>query len=171
MAVPLTNRQVNKLLEEIVGRDGVLVLKACDLKKGILDEGIAKKTDLKLSIIRSQLNQLHYRGLISYHREKNQETNWYTYTWFTNRDKVNEVISREWGNYMAKLEKQLDYESNYIFYSCGNNCEKLPFELASEYDFNCPECGKELTNIDNKGKVKELVKEIKEVKSLMKKLS
>ena len=171
VAIPLTNRQVNKLLQEIVGKDGVLVLKACDLKRGITDEGIAKKTGLKLSTIRSQLNQLHYRGLIRYHREKNQETNWYTYTWFTNADKVNEVIAGEWGNYMAKLENQLDYESNYIFYNCGNGCDKLPFELASEYDFKCPECGNELKNINNKAKVKELVKEIKEVKSLVKKLS
>lgn len=171
MAVSLTNRQVNKLLEEIVGHDGVLVLKACDLKKGITDEGIQKKTKLSLPKIRSQLNQLHYRGLIRYHREKNQDTNWYTYTWFTNKDKINEVISSEWGNYLEKLEKQMDYESNYIFYSCGNGCAKLPFELASEYDFKCPDCGTELTNVDNKVKVKELVKEIKEVKSLMKQLN
>lgn len=171
MAILLTNRQVNKLLEEIVGHDGVLVLKACDLKKGTTDEGIAKKTNLSLSIIRSQLNQLHYKGLIRYHREKNAETNWYTYTWFANMDKINEVISGEWSNYLDKLEKQLDYESNYIFYSCGDGCGKLAFELASEYDFKCPDCGKELQNIDNKVKIKELVGEIKEVKRLMKQLS
>ncbi|MCK4327664.1 MAG: hypothetical protein KAW41_04255 [Candidatus Diapherotrites archaeon] len=170
MAVSLTNRQVNKLLEEIVGHDGVLVLKACDLKKGTTDEGIAKKTKLKLSTIRSQLNQLHYRGLIRYHREKNVDTNWYTYTWFTNADKINEVISGEWANYLGKIEKQLDYESNYVFYSCGNGCGKLPFELASEYDFTCPDCGNELQNINNKSKVRELLGEIKEVKSLMKQL-
>jgi len=171
VAVPLSNRQVNKLLEEIVGHDGVLVLKACDLKKGITDEGIAKKTKLKIPTIRSQLNQLHYRGLIRYHRQKNADTNWYTYTWFTNRDKVNEVITREWSGYMSKLESQLDYESNYIFYKCENGCSKLPFELASEYDFKCPDCGTELRNVNNKTKVRELVKEIKEVKVLMKQLS
>lgn len=166
----MTNRQVNKLLEEIIGRDGVLVLKACNLKKGTTDEGIARKTHLSLPIIRSQLNQLHYRGLIRYHRKKNAETNWYTYTWFANMDKITEVISSEWSNYIDKLEKELDYESNYIFYSCGNGCGKIPFELASEYDFKCPDCGNELQNIDNKARIKELVGEIKEVKSMMKQL-
>jgi len=68
-------------------------------------------------------------------------------------------------------EKELDYESNYIFYSCGNGCGKLPFELASEYDFKCPDCGNELQNMDNKARVRELVGEIKEVKSMMKQLS
>ena len=170
MAVTLSNHQVNKLLEELVGRDGVLVLKACDLKKGITDEGIAKKTKLTLPIIRSQLNQLHYRGLIRYNREKNAETNWYTYTWFSNANKIKTVLAGEWSGYLEKLVKQMDFESNYIFYSCGNGCGKLPFELASEYDFKCPDCGKELRNINNKEKIKELFGEIKEVKTLMKQL-
>jgi len=171
VAVSLTNRQVNKLLEEVVGHDGVLVLKACDLKKGITDEGIKRKTGLSLPKIRSQLNQLHYRGLIRYNREKNQDTNWYTYTWFANNDKIHEVISSEWANYLEKLEKQLDYESNYIFYVCKKGCGKLPFELASEYDFKCPDCGGELKNIDNKKKIREVLTEIKEVKLLMKQLA
>ena len=171
MKVKLTNRQVNKFLEEIVGRDAVLVLKACDLKKGTTDEGIAKKTKFTLPKIRSLLNQLHYRGLIRYDREKNIETNWYTYTWFANMETITEVVSGRWESKLEELQKQLDYESKYIFYSCGNGCAKLPFELATEYDFNCPDCGKGLDVTDNKVAVREALQEIKEVRALMKQLS
>ena len=168
MALKLSNRQVKKFLEDIVGKSGVEVLEACEAP--CTDDIIAKQTGLKLNSIRSLLNQLHYAGLIAYDREKNPETNWYTYTWFAKTDKIAEIIQEKWRHRLEELQNKLDYESNYVFFECAGKCEKLPFELATEYDFKCPECGSELRNVDNKARVKEVVEEIKELEDLIQKL-
>jgi len=168
MAITLRNRQVRKILEDIVGKNGVEVLRACE--EPCTDDIIAQQTGFKLSTIRSLLNQLHYAGLIAYDREKNPQTNWYTYTWFTRTDKIAEVLQKNLGQKLEEIQNKLDYESSYVFFECDSQCEKLPFELAAEYDFKCPECGTELHNVDNKARVKAVLQEIKELEELMDKL-
>jgi len=161
----LTNRQVKKFLEEIIGKNAMLVLKSCE--KGLTDEGIQKETELKIPIIRSLLNQLHYSGLVRYDREKDQYTNWYTYTWFAQKDKIAEIIRNGWQDKLKELEKKYVYESSYVFFVCSNGCERMPFELAAEYDFRCPECGSQLESDKGKKHVKEVLNEIKELNELI----
>lgn len=163
--VKLNNRQVRKFLEEIVGKSSVDILKACE--QGCTDEEIVNETQLKLNTVRSQLNTLHHDGLIRYDREKNPDTNWYTYTWFAQTDKITEIIRANWQTHLDKMEQKLDYESNYVFFVCDKNCGKLPFELAAEYDFICPDCGTELRNIDNKDTIKGIIDEMEELKKLI----
>jgi transcription initiation factor TFIIE subunit alpha len=162
-------REARKVLREVVGENGLMVLEAC--KKGELtDEEIMDRTGFQLNVIRSLLNQLHYAGLISYDREKDAKTNWYTYTWFVNKGKINQVVREQWQDRMRVLEQKLDDESNYVFFECVEGCEKLAFELAAEYDFKCPECGKEMQHVDNKVVIASIVKEIKEIQKSLHKL-
>ena len=165
----LCYQEARGVLKDVVGDKGLVVLEAC--KKGELtDEEIMKKTGFQLNVIRSLLNQLHYSGLIGYDREKDARTNWYTYTWFLNKDKIEQIVKERWKFKMHELEKRLDDESNYVFFKCVKGCEKLPFELAAEYDFKCPECGKEMRHIDNKEVVKEIITEIKDIQKSLHKL-
>jgi transcription initiation factor TFIIE subunit alpha len=163
----MSNKQVVKLLEEIVGKNGLLILNACDTKRGVTDEGIAKKTELKLPVIRSVLNQLHFRGLIRYEREKNPDTNWYTYTWFACKDKIGSVLRERFAGRLDELQQKFNYEANHEFFSCGNGCEKIAFELAGEYDFKCPNCGKDVQKIDNHVLVGEILQEMNELQELI----
>ncbi|MBN3036998.1 MAG: hypothetical protein JW834_00965 [Candidatus Diapherotrites archaeon] len=168
MGLRLQNRQVQRFLKEFIGENAVLVLRACDT--GCTDEQIMKETKLKLSTIRSTLNQLHYMGLIAYDREKNPNTNWYTYTWFARKDQIRDVVKDKWQTKLEELQKSIEYESSYVFFGCGNGCDKLPFELAAEYDFTCPDCGGPLQEVDNKKRVKELKGEMAELTDLMDKI-
>jgi transcription initiation factor TFIIE subunit alpha len=168
--VKLSNRQVRKFLEDIVGKSALLVIHACDMKDGVTDEVIVSKTGLKLSAVRNTLNQLHDRGLIRYNREKDQNTNWYTYTWFACKDKIGDVVRDQWQVKLSELDTKFDFESNHIFYKCTNGCQKLAFELAAEYDFKCPDCGNELQNIDNRETITLLIGEMKELKDLVRKI-
>ncbi len=168
--VKLTNRQVRKFLEGIIGANAVNVVRACDFKKGVTDEVIVQKTELKLSSVRNLLNQLHGYGLIRYEREKDANTNWYTYTWFAKMDKIGDVVRSKWQGRLTDLEQEFDFESNHVFYKCTQGCQKLAFELAAEYDFKCPDCGNELENIDNKERIQELMGEMKDLNDLVKKI-
>jgi transcription initiation factor TFIIE subunit alpha len=81
------------------------------------------------------------------------------------------LIAENWEDHLIELEEKLDHESNYVFFECPDECEeKLPFEIAAEYDFKCSVCGKELKHVDNKSVIKETIKEIKELKTQMKKI-
>jgi transcription initiation factor TFIIE subunit alpha len=164
----LSPKQMRKFLVDIVGEEGVQILDVC--KKGCTDEEICKRTGFKLSNIRSVLNQLHYIGVIKYSREKDEATHWYTYTWFLKKDKISELLKERWEEELKVLEGKVTYEENYVFFACNNGCERLPFELAAEYDFKCPECGKELKEFDNGERIKDLKKELKDIRGLLKKL-
>lgn len=164
----LSKKQIKKFVVDIVGEEGLLVLDAC--KKGCTDEQIMKKTKLKLSNIRSLLNRLHYMGVINYSREKDENTHWYTYTWFLKEDRVMELLKERWGERIEELGKKLEYETSYVFFVCDKGCEKLPFELAAEYEFKCPECGGELKSVDNRGTITLIKGELDEIKALLEKL-
>ncbi|MCD6414974.1 MAG: transcription initiation factor E subunit alpha [Candidatus Diapherotrites archaeon] len=165
----LNYREVRKVLKEIVGEEAVGVLETCK-KKPLTDEEILKKTGLQLNTIRSLLNKLHFAGLVDYNREKNEKTNWFTYTWFVKKDKIPQIIKDYWEEKLKKLEARLDDESSYYYFECVNGCERLPFELAAEYDFKCPECGSEMKHISNKKVIESTVSEIKEIRKNLKKL-
>jgi len=168
--VRLHYTQVRKILKGLIGENGVKVLEVCR-KSEVTDEQIMNKTGLQLNVIRSVLNQLHYQGLIGYNREKDVKTNWYTYTWFAREGKIKQLIAENWEDRLRELEEKLDRESNYVFFECPDKCEeKIPFEIAAEYDFKCSVCGKELKHVDNKQVIKETITEIKQLKSLMKKI-
>jgi transcription initiation factor TFIIE subunit alpha len=51
---------------------------------------------------------------------------------------------------------------------CGNNCIRLNFEQATDFEFKCPECGELLHQDDNAKKIKELEKEIKKIEKEIK---
>jgi transcription initiation factor IIE alpha subunit len=76
----------------LIGKSASAVILACDTKRGVTEDVVVNKTGLKLSEVRNVLNQLHDKGLIRYNREKNQNTNLYTYTWFTYQDGIDGIL-------------------------------------------------------------------------------
>lgn len=165
----LNYRHLRSVLKEIVGEDALKVLEACR-EKPVTDEEIMKKTGFQLNTIRSLLNRLHIADLVDYDREKDEKTNWFTYTWFVKKGQIKTVVKEYWEEKLKKLEEKLDDESSYYYFECVNGCERLPFELAAEYDFKCPECGAEMKHVDNKKVIESIINEIKEIRENLKKL-
>ena len=52
---------------------------------------------------------------------------------------------------------------NYDFFACPGYCEEIPFEVAAEYNFKCPKCGKSMDLIDNTDRTKKLSTQIKKM--------
>ncbi|MFH0987056.1 MAG: hypothetical protein V1911_03345, partial [Candidatus Micrarchaeota archaeon] len=140
------------------GEDSHKIIKC--LENGRTDEQISKKVGMNVNEIRAALNKLHYLGVIVYSKEKAKESNWYTYTWFARKDRIFELLNDRFGDELRELEGKLSFEKTYTFFKCTNGCNKLPFELAFEYDFKCPECGKVMDVVNNEieaAKIKEKV--------------
>jgi len=116
----------------------------------IRDEEMAKKMGLKVTDVRTILNRLHYRGIANYNKKRNKKTGWYSYTWNIDRKRILELIVEKQLEEIESLEQRKESGEVYSFFSCKKLCHEFPFEIAAEYQFKCPECGRELDCIDNK---------------------
>ncbi|RLG22041.1 hypothetical protein DRN74_01355 [Candidatus Micrarchaeota archaeon] len=159
-------------IREKAGEEGynvVRVLSACS--RGCTDEELSAETGIKVNVLRATLNRLHYSGIIRYSKEKAQTSNWYTYTWFLEKSRIIELLKERYEEELSSLKEKLKYEQDYVFFKCKNGCERLPFELALEYDFKCPQCGAVMLQEDNKAEIKSIKQRIKEIESFLKEIS
>lgn len=132
------------------------------------DEQISKKIKQDVNTTRAVLNKLHYLGVINYNKKKAEDSNWYTYTWFLKKGRVGELFENRYKDELGDLEKKLSFEKTYQFFKCRNNgCSRLPFELACEYNFKCPECGALMDAADNSDELKKLRQKIVQIKKML----
>ena len=133
---------VQELLENIGGEDAINLVKICEKKRGkVTDEEIAKKLKKKVTEVRTTLNRLHYRGIACYQKTKNQRTGWYNYTWTVKNNRIAEILTEQQGEKIEKLEQKKELEAEHDFFDCKKCEERVPFEIAAEYQFACPKCG------------------------------
>lgn len=147
---------VKEFLGSVGGEGAVELVRACQKKKGVSDEYLAKKLGLKVTGVRTILNRLHYRGIVEYQKDKNMKTGWYSYTWEVKPKRIAELIMGQQEEELEKIAKKLEFEKNYDFFSCTRGCESLAFELAAEYQFKCPECGQTMIKTDNKKRLRKM---------------
>ncbi|PIN99110.1 MAG: transcription factor [Candidatus Diapherotrites archaeon CG10_big_fil_rev_8_21_14_0_10_31_34] len=168
----LSNEMTKSFIIRVGGNDALSLIKVCESKnRKVTDEEVAKKTKLKITEVRAILNRLHYRGIACYDKKKNNQTGWYSYTWEIKTRRIAELIIEEQSEEIKKLEKKLEFEKDYVFFSCKTNCGNVPFEVAAEYQFRCPKCGKPMDVVNNKKRIKDIKKQLIVVELALKKLS
>ena len=156
---------VQEFLQGTGGEAAVGVAIFCEKKgKRVTDEEIAKKMKVKVTEIRTVLNRLHYRGIACYKKTKNKRNGWYNYTWEIKKKRIVELILEEQRENIEKLEAKQDFEKNYSFFGCKNSCDIVPFEIAAEYQFKCPECGETMNSFDYTKKLEDVNKQIEVMK-------
>lgn len=166
MGLRFDNPLVAELLEKQAGDGSFKVVRI--LKQPMTDEQISRRLKQDVNETRATLNKLHYLGVINYNKKKAEDSNWYTYTWFLKRDRITELFANRYKDELEELEKKLSFEKTYQFFKCsGNSCARLPFELACEYDFKCPECGNPMDAVSNGGERRKLGQRIKQLKSIL----
>jgi len=156
----LENPLVQDLLIEIINEEdeGSISIVDCLVKGKVTDEEIAEATELRLNIVRRVLYKLYDAGLASYKRSKDPETQWYTYTWKFEAERVIEMINNRHSEIVTNLKEILEYEENNIFFACKNNDCRCSFDEASENGFICPKCDGEMEYMDN-GPIIDQIKE------------
>ena len=117
-------------------------------------EYIGKKVPIKITEIRAVLNRLHYQGIAAYTKTKDSKSGWYYYNWLINKGRVVELIVDKQKCELEKLKQKQNLTRNYDFFACNSACEEIPFEVAAEYNFKCPKCGKSMDLLNNKKSMK-----------------
>ncbi|MEN4018289.1 MAG: transcription factor E [Methanobacterium sp.] len=149
---PLVQEFIQGITED--AENSVSIIK-CLLEGKLTDEEISEEIELRLNIVRRILYKLYDAGIASYKRSKDPETQWYTYSWKFDSEKVIETISEKYKQSSKEMEESLAYEEENMFFSCVNGC-RYNFEEASEHNFICPECESTLEYQDNSSLIDEL---------------
>lgn len=140
---------------------------AC-LKDGYTtDEEISEKISCKLNIVRKILYKLYDMRLASYKRDKDKETQWYTYDWRFNEGEYKKLEFNLASSELKRLNSELEYEENNMFFVCPNGHYRLDFEDASTVEFLCPECDLDLEFEDNQEKIDRKKAEIKALEEII----
>jgi transcription initiation factor TFIIE subunit alpha len=121
----------------------------CMLNGQTTDEEIAEKTEIRLNIVRRVLYKLYDAGIATYKRSKDPETQWYTYSWKFEQNRVSDIIDKKHDKLSRELRESLEYEEENIFFICADNGCRYNFDEASEKNFECPECGCPMEYQDN----------------------
>jgi transcription initiation factor TFIIE subunit alpha len=164
----INNPIVNDFLVQIVAPEDLKNIKAIiqALIDGIeTDEAIHEKTDIKLNTVRKLLYKLHDASIATYKRNKDPETQWFTYSWKFETEEVISRIRKDSEKYLKMLNDELEREENNMFFICPQGHVRLDFDESSDYEFLCPACGEELEFQDNTETIEQIKEDIKMVES------
>jgi len=159
----LDDQDTKKFLLEIIGDEGMEIVRALMDRKAT-DEEIADETGIKLNVVRKVLYKLYDYRLASYVRTKDKEIGWYIYTWKLDLSKIRDIIMERKRKVLEELMRKLQYETEHVFFRCKHDNIRLPFDIASENQFRCPNCNQPLEFLDNTQTIQKLQDEIGRLK-------
>jgi len=131
------------------------------------DEKLANLYGKKVTIVRSILNKLCYRGVVIYDKVKDKDSGWYNYYWKIDFEKLAKIIYSEHKDKKAKINEKTEFGTNYNLFCCKNECKLIPFEVAAEYNFVCPHCNESLAYYDYNKKINELNDYLRQIEKEM----
>lgn len=144
--VLLGSPSVRQTLIDLAGENTLNVIKEFD--KEMSDEELARKTKIKVSEVRAVLNKMHSGGLVSYTRNRDKDSGWYSYLWKLNTTKMEEILPKAEQERNAESGEEATEGEHYICRIC-NPDKKVPFDRASELLFKCEVCGSSLEFFEN----------------------
>ncbi len=139
----------------------------------VTDEYIAGFLGVKVTVVRTVLNRFHFWGIVDYHKERDPDTGWYTYTWFIRVGRFREAVLEEVSEKEREIIEKMNELEGYMLFECPEGHERVAFEVAMELNFTCPECGGQLKPVDVEkelGELRRRLAEIARVKALLRSL-
>lgn len=156
----LTEKQVEELIFEIAGKEGLSVYKLLRGKENVNEFIIAEKLKLTINQIRNIFYKFQAYNLVTSTSKKDRKKGWYIYFFTFNNSEANSAYTRIKKEKLAKLEQQVNREKIHEFYVCPNKDMRATLENAMEHNFTCVECGELLVPDNNSKTVLKLDKEI-----------
>jgi len=152
------------VIQQILGGDTVVmdIVRELEIEKELTDEQIAARLGIRLNDIRKILYQLYETRLADCRRVRDEKTGWYVFYWHMIPERISNAILKKKKAVLNILKERLKYEETHIFFSCNQaNCVRIPWEIAMESSFKCPNCESHLISEDNEKIINFLKDQIK----------
>lgn len=159
----LSNKLIEDVVVEVAGEDVLPLIKLLKNKKNVSEFKLAESLKLEVNFVRNMLYRLYHANLVSFTRRKDKKKGWYIYYWTFKTKQIKHLASSLKKQKFERLHDRLAREKDSNFFICKNNCMRLEFEQAINFNFKCPECGELMNQQDNSEKIKQIVAEIKQL--------
>ena len=137
----LSLAELKEIVIQIADETAFKIVKSILNKEDVSEFLIAEELKLNVNEVRKKLYMLQAHNLVSSTRRKDKDKGWYIYYWtFKQKDTYNLFYEFK-KKKRDELQKELEQENSQKFLICKNQCKRLTFEQALEYDFKCPDCG------------------------------
>ena len=166
----LTQKKIEEIIVSILGEEGLSLLKHLHGKENVSEFVLASKTRKDIKVIRRMLYFLYNHNLVGFTRKKDKQKGWYVYYWTLLPESIKFDYYKRKKELLDKLKHRLEEENKELFFTCPNNCVRLNFDQAMDFEFHCPECGELISQDNSEERVTALKKEISKVEEELKKL-
>jgi len=157
---------IQEYIRERVGEEGLSVAQLIEQKQPIQGVEILETIQDKPSNVRKTLYKLEDARVAEYQKDTDK-TGWETFLWRLTLNEVKHQINKERKRMLSGIEEQLRLERENSFYICPENHERTVFDKALKMEFKCPECGKPMSFIDNKERIRELESAITDLEKMV----
>ena len=164
----ISNKIIDSTITEVAGEDVVKLVHALKNKKNVSEFKLAENIKQEVNLTRNMLYRLYDSNLVSFIRKKDKKKGWYIYYWTFNMKRIKYLAVDIKKKRLEILKERMKREKDGQFYGCNNKCIRLDFEQSMNFEFKCPECGTLVNLEDNKEKIVNLEKEMKNLISELK---
>lgn len=162
-----TGNLIEDVVSNVVGEDVLPLVKALKNKVNVSEFKLASSIRREINLTRNMLYRLYDHNLVSFMRKKDKKKGWYIYYWTFNIKRIKYLAEDLKRKRLEKLQERLQREQTTQFFSCKNNCIRLSFDQATDFEYKCPECGELLNQEDNTAKIENIKTEIAELEKAL----
>ena len=159
----VTNNIIKDVVKDVAGEDSVQLVMKIKGKKNISEFKIAESMNTEINLVRNMLYRLFQNNLVHFMRKKDRKKGWYIYYWTFQDNQIKHLYFKLKKDKLHKLKERLQREKNGQFYVCNDQCMRLSFEQAMDFEFKCPECGKLIELQDNSEQLVNIKRNIHEL--------
>ena len=167
----ISNQLIDEVVTEVAGEDVIPLVHKLKNKSNFSEFKLAEAIGQKINKTRNQLYRLLKFNLTFFNRKKDKRKGWYIYYWTFNIKRIKYLYKQLRVQKIERLKDRLDREKSEYFFKCPNDCMRINFERAAEFEYKCPECGGIFQNEDNNEKKAGIEKEIKQLEKEIKNLN
>jgi len=160
----LNQKKIEEVSVTILGEEGLPLIRELYGKENVSEFDLANRTKKDIKVIRKQLYLLYNNNVVGFTRKKDKQKGWYIYYWTLLPESILFLYIKKRKEKVAELKAKLEQQDKEIFFSCKNNCVKLNFDQAVDFDFHCPECGELVSQVggEEPEQIKKKIAELEE---------
>jgi transcription initiation factor TFIIE subunit alpha len=161
----LTQKKIEEITLSIIGQEGKPLIEKLYGQENISEFILADKTKMDIKLVRKLLYLLYNHNLVGFNRKKDKEKGWYVYYWTLLPESIRFIYFKKKKESLIKLKSRLEEEEKELFFVCPNDCVRLNFDQAMDFEFHCPECGELFSQDTSEDKIAKIKNKIKEIET------